>query len=67
MTIYSSQGVNINMGIVSLQLLKDLEAAMYSHQVKVASPLEMAPSGKYKGQSIYIAIEIRSENSSLAT
>ena len=29
-----------------MQLLSDLEAALYSHQVKVVSPLEMAPSGK---------------------
>ena len=32
-----------------MQLLSDLEAALYSHQVKVVSPLEMAPSGKKLG------------------
>ena len=32
-----------------MQLLSDLEAALYSHQVKVVSPLEMAPSGKKGG------------------
>ena len=37
--------MKINTGLL-LQLLGDLEAALYSHQVKVLSPLEMAPSGK---------------------
>ena len=35
--------------VIVLQLLSDLEAALYSHQVKVVSPLEMAPSGKKVG------------------
>ena len=39
--------MKINTGLL-LQLLGDLEAALYSHQVKVLSPLEMAPSGKRK-------------------
>ena len=30
-----------------MQLLEDIEYAMFSHHVKVQSPLELSPSGMY--------------------
>lgn len=32
---------------LSLQLLTDLEYAMFSHHVKIQSPLEMSAAGNY--------------------